>query len=49
VRGSNHRNETTALDSFRQVRYSQVMSVTQIARYTKGTVAPAAAPASHRS
>ena len=49
LRGSNHSNETMALDSLRQVRYSEVMSITQLARYAKGAVAPAAAPARRRS
>ena len=49
LQGANHGNEVNALDSLRELRYSQVMSITQIARYTPGAMPSAVAPARRRS
>src|SRR5258708_26954291 len=35
LQSANHGNEVNALDSLREPRYSHVMSITGIARYTK--------------
>src|SRR5258708_6693194 len=45
LQSANHGNEVNALDSLREPRYSHVMSITGIARYTKGPTAGSIGPA----
>ena len=47
--GANHSNEVNALDPLRELRYSHVMSITQIDRYTPEATSSAVAPARRRS
>src|SRR6266478_7101275 len=41
LEGANHGNEVKQLDSLREPRYSRVMSIADIARYTPAVTAPA--------
>jgi len=45
LRGPNHGNEINSLDSLREPRYSHVMSITRIVRYTPEALPSAVAPA----
>src|SRR5258708_15607347 len=48
LRSANHGNGVNAFDSLRQSRYSHVMSIADITRYTPGALAGSIGPARRR-